>query len=209
MIAGSAMSTIEVQSTGDIPLAILKHTFETEDGVANVDECQFFARSADPPSWISLIANLKLWQQVLGAGLTVYASAILAEAGKDTWRHKSKIGDAVRRGALSLAQLAEKIVTLQSLVPPHTRFIVGLPLADRHELAAMTLSAKTSGEIEGEMALFCMHAPALERALENDSVDPIGQVSLSLTQEGNLIVRWMDRNALDIRELRLDRQNSS
>lgn len=196
---------LTVQSTGDISITLLDRTFERENGIISVDRSQLFFRSTDPPSWIALIAELEWWQKVLGAGLTVYVSGMLAESGKDTWRHRAKIPSLLKKGGLSLARLAERIVTMQSLVPPQTRFIVGAPLADSHNTTALALSSRTAHEVESELALFCLHAAPLERALQEHAIDPIGQVTLTLTEKGNLAVRWMDRSALKLRELLLEK----
>src|SRR5688572_16624885 len=100
---------ITILSTGDIPLETLESVFAegSTAGLIEVDESQYFFKSVEPPSWVQLIASIEAWQALLGAGLSVYVSSLLAEAGKETWKDRKDIYKAIGSGSQMLLELAK------------------------------------------------------------------------------------------------------
>lgn len=193
---------INVQSTGDISLAQLENAFAASPlgEITKIDERQYFFKSVEPPSWVQLLASVEAWQALLGAGVSLYVSSIIAEAGKETWKSRKSINKAVASGSQMLLQLAKRLVTLQSLVGQGTTFEVGIPFEDDRYSALLPITTSSAENIELQLAQFSIHAKTLGELLSRTDVKPVGWIILSLTENGDLFVQWMDCDSLKQRE---------
>ena len=193
---------ITIQSTGDISLAKLESVFADPPiaELTEIDESQYFFKSMEPPSWVQLLADVKAWQALLGAGVSVYVSGMLAEAGKETWKGRASAYKAIRSGSKMLLQIAKRIVTLQSLVGPDTRIEVGIPIIDGYYSALLPITTGSPEHIELQHARFSAHSTALGARLDRADIKPLGWVILSFAEDGDLRVQWMDRDSLQSRE---------
>src|SRR5688572_5048220 len=77
----SKSSSMRVVSSSDVSLLELRHfsnELRTELQV-EVEDNQIFLRSAEPPSWVALLANADWWVK----GLAAYAALFVAELVKE------------------------------------------------------------------------------------------------------------------------------
>jgi hypothetical protein len=182
-----------------VPLPVL-HDFALTlppDISVEVSESQFFLLSADPPSWVSLLATFDWWFP-LKAGATVFAAELMKEAAKDTWKNKAAIASWARRTTGEvLHRLATSIAQLKSRLSRHTSILIGLPVPDEHFGARLALSDDGPDAMLFEIAVLVAHLPALRAFLETESPQPIAGFILSVGTDGSLEVSWLDRASLN------------
>lgn len=193
---------ITIQSTGDVSLATLQRLFLDEPlaELTEIDERQYFFKSLDAPSWVQIIAGVDAWQALLGAGLSIYVTGVLSEAGKDSWKNRGKAYKAIKSGSQLLLQLARRIVTLQNLLNPETRIEIGLPISDGNYSALLPITANGVEAVEQQLAQFSAHCAALREIFDREDFNAVGWVILSLSDNGDLLVQWMDAASLGQRE---------
>lgn len=189
---------ISVRSTGDIPLSKIEIVLEESpiSEITEIDESQYFFRSTQAPSWVHFVANADTWLALAAAGVSVYASGFLSEAGKDGWKNRKAAPRAIRRGSQMLLQLAVRIVTLQNLVGTGTRIEVGIPTREEHFPALLPITVTSPEDIELQLTRFSAHSAGLAELLNRDDVRPISGVILALLENGGLSVEWVDSDSL-------------
>jgi hypothetical protein len=199
-----------LQSTEDLALPLLKSVFDESpwDGIVQVEEGQMCFRSAEPPSWMTLVASLQWWQALLGAGLGIAATTFVTEATKDAWKQRSRGVSAAKGGVQALASLATKIVALRGVGWPNTRVQIGIPMQNEFFPAILDVSSGSPAEIKARLAAFCIHAPAILKLTEDELFDPVGSPVMQLRDTGDLEIRWMDGKTLGERKAILPRPNT-
>lgn len=196
---------IRIYSTSDIPLDDVSNVFaeELRSNQIEIDRSQFFFKSMEPPSWIHLVVSLTWWQAALvGAGSAVMGG-FFHEMGRDAWKNREAVGDAVRATPEALWKLADRIVELQTLMPPTTRIRIGFPLEDELHPALYSIEGIAVGEIANELGQFGRNATLIQEFLDRDEPALSGPATITLTEGGGLILRWLDRQALKEREVSL------
>lgn len=193
---------MHVQSTADIPLPVLrKFRDELGPGLAvDIEESQFFFKSLEPPSWISLIADSQWWIKALAGAAAIYVGGILAEAGKDTWRNRGRAASAATGAANVMMSLARNIMKLKSQVPERTRFEVGLSVPGADCTAKLQLLSADADDLAMEIALFVHHAPSLIALMEKEQLyenRPAGGIFATLEDDNSLRVQWLDGEKLE------------
>lgn len=116
-------------STADVPIQPLKEfgedvgpefEFEIEDG-------RVALLSAEPPSWIHLIADSSWWISLFSAAAALYMAEIVKEAAKESWKNRAKATALVVGAANKVKLFAEKVVRLKKKLPERTDIVVALP----------------------------------------------------------------------------------
>jgi hypothetical protein len=192
---------ITIQSTGDISLETLEELFRAppfDDAV--IDRSQYFFKSADAPSWVQIVLGIDSWQDMLRTGISAFAVGLLAQAGKETWRKRAGVLGSVKGGALLLCELAKRIATLQNLVGSTTQIAVGIPVEDDAYAAILRISDANPEVIETQLVWLGLHSHGIANILTQQDFKPLGWVVLNLDEEGELAIRWMDRESLQERE---------
>jgi hypothetical protein len=197
------LKPMRIQSTSDVSLAALREAAQSLPSAWNaaVDDEQMFFRSMDVPSWVSVVAEAPWWLQAFAAGVSVYVSGIISEAGKDTWRSRSQIAATIRSVPSAISQFADFLVAAQSAGTERTFVVLAIPFPDEYNTAHLRVSYSTQEELEFSVALFVHHIPALERLWIQEGIQEraSGGITLELGDDCSLLVAWMDR-AADVHE---------
>jgi len=190
---------LKAVSTGDVSLKILRDLSEelAPEIELEVDDRQIFMRSAEPPSWLTLLAEADWWIQGLAAYAALYVAEIVKEAAKDTWEGRARAVAAVKATGNRLWHLAEGIARLRVQISPRTRIEVGLPFPDEHFPARLEFNVSTTEEI------FVHHLPGLEALISSRAIDGdhlAAGMYLKLLADGSLEVSWQDAHTLEVQE---------
>jgi hypothetical protein len=193
---------MRIESTRDVPLSIL-HEFRDElspDIEVVVEEGQVILLSDDPPSWVSLIAELDWWMKLLAGFAALYVAEIVREAAKESWRNRRKGFAAIRATGDLIRKLALGLYNLKCRLSSKTGLIVGLPGPREHFGTRLVLSGSDPDEIAGELSLFVHHLPALRDLIKAEILDQ-DRVAISLNLEilsdGSLAIWWHDKDTLE------------
>jgi hypothetical protein len=190
-----------IHSTGDVPLDVLE---EFNEGLphelrGHVDPRQTMLRSADPPSWITFLADAPWWVQVFTAWSALYFAEIAKEAGKDTWKNRSRLSDIARRGGGGLlAGFPQAVSALRARVRSPTQFRLGLPIPDDYFSTTFELNSLSPEDIAADLLLFYLHLPQLRNVIIDHDLasSVVAGVILTLRDDGSMEVAWMDQSTL-------------
>ena len=193
---------LKAVSTGDVSLKILRDLSEelAPEIELEVDDRQIFLRSAEPPSWLTFLAEADWWMQALAAYAALYVAEIVKEAAKDTWEGRARAVAAVKTTANRLWSLAKGIARLRARISPRTRIELGLPFPDEYFSTRLEVSACTPEEIAVDLALFVHHLRGLEGLILSRGLDgnhPAGGMRLQILADGSLEVSWRDGQTLE------------
>jgi hypothetical protein len=188
-------------STRDVPLETLRSIspelgseFEFE-----VDSDQIFLKSAEPPSWVTFLADADWWIKVVAAYAALYIAEIVKEAGKQTWKSRGTAVDAAVASANLVKRLAVALSKLRRRLPSRTQIEIAIPIPDDYFCTRLELIGRSSGDLALEIALFVHHLPALTDLIQNEHLDShnvAAGISLQLLPDASLSVRWQDSEAL-------------
>ncbi len=195
------MLTMKVTSTRDVPLDVLRELKQQLTPEFDLDvDTQVDLRSAEPPSWITFIAQSPGWLQALAAYAALYVAEIVKEAGKETWNNRGRAFAALRNSTDHVKRFASAIAKTLARLRPTTRAAVGLPIPDDIYTTQLYLSSRDEDEIAVELAMFVHHLPALIALLHAEGVASgraSGWVGLELLIDGSLEVTWFDKHTLE------------
>jgi len=189
-------SAIQVKTTGDISLGELRQlTARLEAHVAvEIDPAQGFFKSVDPPSWIKFLQEPQFWIQTLAGGVVLD----LAKAGaRHLWRNRSLVKSVVREGAsVALGEFAETLAVVREHYGPGTALLVGVPVPNDWFCTALPLEGNDPSLYASQVALFLAHLPRIQILLDRHAAALLGQMSLSLTDDGDMVAEWVDRETM-------------
>lgn len=186
---------LKIQSTENIPLEIVKNIESELSQVLDVkaQEQQFFHKAADPPTWITFIAETEWWQKALVAGTAIYITTLIQEAAKSTWKMISKTISRKNSRQNPIIVLADNISSSQKHLPPRTQIFLSIPIPDEYNSSALELTLGSSEEIAMQVALFAHHLPELMHLIRNE-ISPddriLGSFQLTLLDDGALKIVW-------------------
>ena len=198
------MNAAKISATEDVDQAVLT---ELESLIAidlpvKLDECRTFLRSAEPPSWISFIAQSDWWVKGLAAYAALYLAEIVKEAAKDTWKNKGKAETAVIGTSNKLWRFASSLFQAKLKSRANTYITIGLPIPDDTYTTLLRSQSTDADDLAVEVALFVLHVPALVQLLNHARIpegSALGWVSAELLPNGSLQVKWMDKETLEVR----------
>lgn len=205
---------LRIHSTSDISLMVLEE-FNAElpsEVRGEVASSQMYLRSADPPSWIALLADAEWWIKALAAWAALYAAEITKEAGKDTWKNRGEILAVVRRlGSSMTSTFARSVAALARRLPACTNVRLGMPVPSEYFSTTLELTGRDHHEIALDLAVFLIHLPGLtklidERNLTNQAATG---VFLRICDDLGLEVAWADADSLEPQRTVLPFPNSS
>lgn len=190
-------------STSDVPLPVLNEISEglLPEVKLDVDDHQIFFKSADPPSCITLLADLPWWVQAMGGYAALYIAELVKEAGKDTWKGRAKLLSPLGSAGGGIAKLAQAIAFLRARVSSRTKIEIALPFPEEYFSSRLEIAGSSVEEVAIQVALFVHHLPALKeliqhRGLNRDSI--AGGLTLTLQKDGHLKVSWQDGETSEI-----------
>jgi hypothetical protein len=192
---------VHARSTSDISLLTL-HTVGAELGAdfqLEVDERQIFLKSAEPPSWVTFLAEADWWIKVMGAYAALYIAEIVKEAGKDTWKHRAKALSAAVATANLIRRFGTALANLRKRLPLRTRIEIALPIPDDYFCTRVELIGTEADDLAVQIALFVHHLPMLVEFMRDKKLDRrnvAGGISLKLLPDASLHVRWQDNDTL-------------
>ena len=106
---------MRARSTSDISLTTLQAVSAELSGdfQLEVDESQIFLRSAEPPSWVTFIAEADWWVNAMAAYAALYIAEIVKEAGKDSWKNRAKVVSVAIAGVNLIKRFASSLGNLK------------------------------------------------------------------------------------------------
>lgn len=186
---------LKIQSTNNVPMEIIKDLaselslnfdVEAEDG-------QFFYKSADPPTWITFLAEADWWIKILAAGAAYYVIALINESAKSTWMMVSKKITSKFSKDNPIQIFSTKTAAIVQKLSPNLRLFLSLPIPDEYNSTKLELTLTGNDEIAMQLALFTHHLPGLMELIRSEvsSDDRIlGGFQLVLQENGSLEVVW-------------------
>ena len=164
--------SLKIQATRDVPDEVL---------------------AAEPPSWITFIANLDWWQKILGSYAAIYLASIASAAGKETWEKKTAIVGYIKDVAKSILSAKEKS-------NKNTKTELALILPGTSYEAKLHPSSEDIDSFARELALFVSHAPDVVDVYRKNieyGNQVVGWVQLTALDDGGMEVKWMDGESLE------------
>lgn len=192
---------MRAQSTADISLEILRAVGEElgTDFHLEIDERQIFLKSAEPPSWVTFIAEADWWVKAMAAYAALYIAEIVKEAAKDTWRNRVKVISSTVAAANVIKRFGAALGNLRKRLPSRTRLEVALPIPNDYFCTRVELLGTDPDDLAVQTALFVHHLPALAALMQDEQLDSrnvAAGISLKLLPDGSLYVRWQDNDKL-------------
>jgi hypothetical protein len=193
--------TLRIHSTSDISLTVLEE-FNAQlpsEVRGEVASSQIFLRSADPPSWVTFLADADWWIKALAAWAALYAAEITKQAGKDTWRSRRELLAATRRlGSRITSTFARSVAALTSRLPARTSVRLGVPIPSDHFSTALELTGHDHHDIALDLAVFLVHLPGLMTLIDQRQLNDQAATGVFLTICDNLSleITWADAETL-------------
>ncbi len=192
---------MKVLSKCDISKEVLEELrADLSDDFALDIDSQVALFSPEPPSWFTLIAEADLWTKAIAAYAALFVAEIVKEAGKDTWRNRSKLFRPLN--ADSLRRMSKGIVRALSRSRPNTTASVAIPIPSEVYTTSLRLTSRNEDDIAAEIAIFVYQLPALTELLNAEDIvsgNSLGWISLKVLDDGSLDVRWLQQEPLEER----------
>lgn len=193
-------------STKDVPLERLREFGEDlgPEFEFEIKEGRIVLLSAEPPSWIHLIADSSWWVSLFSAAAALYVAEIVKEAAKESWKNRAKVVAVVVGATNKVRLFAEKIVRLKQKLPERTEVVLALPVPNDYFGVRLALSTQDPDLLAVQISLFVTHMPALVEVIWNEKLDGsrvANGLFLELLENGDLKVVWFNRESLEREEL--------
>jgi hypothetical protein len=163
-----------------------------------VDDRQIFLSSAEPPSWVTFLANADWWTKGLAAYAALYVAEIVKEAAKGTWKNRGKAVAAGVAAGKGIKKLASSIARFRRRLLPKTQLRVTLPIPDDYFATSLELLGFDPIDLEVQIALFVHHLPALTALIQSERLEHgrvLGGIHLELLPDAALEVSWLDKDS--------------
>jgi hypothetical protein len=184
-----------VYSSSDIPLEdMLNFASNTgpELGI-KVAEGQFHHKSAEAPSLITLLAQIRWWHALGIAVLTVatkYGQTLAESAAKDTWANRREIVAGTTDGIKQLGWAIAKMVRRSK---PGTQISIGIPFPNDYFSTHLELENVDEESASMQIRMFLRHLPALEALInELQQTPPATGIFLRAIEDDALEACWFD-----------------
>ena len=192
---------LRLRSTSDIALSDLGQLGRElqPDIDVVVESSQIHLRFADPPSWVSFIADAPWWVQTMGLYASVYVAELFKEAAKTTWKERVNWVSATGRGVNHLTNFATTLVKFGLSRPRSTRLQLALPIPHDYFGVQFEVLGREEDLVAAEIAMFVHHVPGIQALLEQDEVRLriTGMVVVQLLESGSAKVTWMNKDSLE------------
>ena len=189
---------MRVLATSDVPIETIQELNRDliPDFELEVDDHQIFLKSAEPPSWVTFLANADWWIKVLAAYAAVYIAEIVKEAGKETWKDRGKAVAAGVAAGKGIKKLASGIVKFRQRLLPKTQLRIALPIPDDYFATSLELLGSDPIDLEIQVALFVHHLPALTALILSEQLEHgrvLAGINLKVLPDASLEVSWVDK----------------
>ncbi len=155
-----------------------------------VDESRAFFKSVTAPSWVHVLQTPEFWLQTL-------AGNIAWDAVKTAIRDRAKIREHIRSTvSATVLDFSVALALLRDRVANETAIWIGCPVPNDWFSTLMLVKTGVAEDIAADLTLFLLHLPALEKFYLDHEDDLAGQVTLTLTADGDMVVDWMDEETL-------------
>lgn len=164
-------------------------------------------RSADPQAFIQLLGEVDSWT-LLRAAATVFFTAYLATLGKHA-------ADATRYGITSLLKrkeaepLVDFAITLSAeaqKVGKNAVIVIGLSIPDDYDGTSISVRSQNPTDVALAAAAIIAHAEDIWRTMQTEiaaSGTPAGPVSVTIQEDGSLLLKWKSGPKFEEREARI------
>lgn len=192
---------LSLHSTSDVSLATLED-FNAElptELRGEIVSSQIYLRSADPPSWVTFLADADWWIKALAAWVALYVAEIAKEAGKDTWKNRGRLLAAGRRlGARATSAFARSISRLAGRLEARTELWIGVPVPDYFFSTTIRLDGQDPHDVTLTLAAFILHLPALIELINEQNLqdNAASGVLLVIRDDMSLEVSWANAETL-------------
>ncbi len=198
------MNAATISATEDVSQGVLTEleSLVAVDLPVKLNDSRVCLRSAEPPSWINLIAQSDWWVKGLAAYAALYVAEIVREAAKETWKNKGKAVTAVVGASNKLWRLASSLFNAKAKARANTYITIGLPVPDDVYTTLLRTQSTELDDLAVEVALFVHHVPALVQLLRDAGIpegSAVGWVTAELLPNGSLHVKWLDKESLEER----------
>lgn len=168
-----------------------------------LDKRSIMLRSAEPPSLIQFFAEGQWWLKALGAYAALYVAEIVKEAGKETWKNRTKILRVSVAAGDKILKFARALTKMRESLPVRSKLVLGLPVPDEYFGVRYELVAREADLMASEIALFVSYIPQIEKLVVSEGLrkgNVTGPLMLTTCDDLTLKVTWMDRKSLTIEE---------
>ena len=135
--------------------------------------------SADPPSFIKILAEAMDWSLPLKAAVGIFLSQLAKNAAEDLWKNKVNVAKALASTAASpIRKLVGAFMKVSGFSAKPLTLAIGIPLPDDRFGAAVTLPVNSTEDLAVTLAIFVYHAQEIEHSLQKQfsagkkSLDP-------------------------------------
>lgn len=162
-------------------------------------------RAADPPSFIQLLADALEWSNILKLVATAYLSKIAAEAAKDTWANKAKVGiilaDVTIRPLRILASSIAK--TIRKGINHNFRLSIGLPIPDDYWGTCLWIDKGDEELVTWMIANFVVRSTTIEEFVKREMLGPnrpLAGFFVEILEDGAIKIVWKAESDFSIHE---------
>jgi hypothetical protein len=157
---------LRVRSTDDVSQEALDTVFQIEDWnkFVHVESGRTALHSTEPPSWVHLFATLEWWQQLAVSAATVVGSGYLQQAGVSIWKNQKKFSALVSE---RLWAFADRIITLQQLLPNRTEIVISFPSKDVSCPVYFAVESRDVEAVALQIAMLIYHSRAIEQRIQS------------------------------------------
>lgn len=162
------------------------------------DVSRFGMRSAAPPEWIQIAADIFAWTFPLKAAATAYFVKFAQRAADYHWDHRSEMATFLKAQAgRPLATVAKAFSRARSRLASPRAAIVLSVAHDKDEMfgPSLAIDATDEEEIALQLARFITQLPAVAELLERhraSGTGPIGPCNIRFETDRAIRVEWMD-----------------
>lgn len=168
-----------------------------------LDKYSISLKSVEPPSWIQFFAEGQWWLSALSAYAALYVAELVKEAGKETWKNRTKIVRTSAAAGDKVLKLAKALSKMRASLPARSKLVLGLPVPDDYFGIRYELVAREADLMASEIAMFVSYIPRIEELVESESLgngNVTGPLMLTVCDDLSLKVTWMNRKSLTVEE---------
>ena len=164
-------------------------------------------RSADPPSWIKIFADVAEWVTPFKVIATVFLSQLAKNAADDLWKNKAAIAAALRNAsATPLRKLTAALLRAKAQARPSTDVVVGLPIPDEYFGTALLVPTSSIEDAAVTLAVFVSRVEEIDAAIREANAEgngPAASVRIVIRPDGSVTLRWQHHKTLEVVEREL------
>lgn len=186
------MASIDVKATQDVPEDELQRFAAQLRPVllVDIDDHRAFFRSTVAPSWVHFLQTPEFWRDTVAGGL-------IWDGIKAIIRDRRAIIEGTQEIAKgAFLDFVVSVALLRERLAPETSMWVGCPIPNDWFSTLMLIRGANPNELAVDLAYFLVHLPALEKFYIEHDGDLTGQITLTVTESGDLSVVWMDNATL-------------